>query len=151
MARGVETHNGKVILGDAQKLDIFRDLGKGKTLTAAVVGGRIELDTPDNWADATQVNADVTGLYLLMQFGKQPTGDLVGIRIEPNMKGLKLNRAIDVLCGGTPVSDCEYLMLLNPDAKSAWNANGDKTGGGLAGWIRILIGGGVRYIQLYRP
>ncbi|GAI88400.1 unnamed protein product, partial [marine sediment metagenome] len=43
MARGIEVHNGKVILGDVESLEISRVYPAGRTVTGIVRGARIYL------------------------------------------------------------------------------------------------------------
>ena len=149
MARGIEVHNGKVVLSDIVKLNQYLNLGQGKTLAYHVYGAKVQIDSNENWDDPSTINHDMHALWVNVMVGVAPTGDSTLLRLESNTKGVTLRSVIDIPVGGNPVGDFEYLMTMNPNDRTAWSTSGDATSGlGARGWLKILAGT-ERWIQLY--
>lgn len=148
MARGIETHNGKVVLGNIVSLEISKDFGAGKAIPGVARGSRIFMiddeDTPCTFGD-------LYGLHILDMVRGAVAGESALLRLELNStvaasRDSVINVPLSVL------ADIEYLFYVNPAHKTAWDSSGDKTSGDFAadGWLRCSIGGTERWIQLYK-
>ncbi len=147
MARGIEVHNGKVVLGDIESLEISRVYPAGEVISGMVRGARIYLR--DDESDPTVISGDIHALYILdMLHGTHGSSSLLRLEFNPLVsatRGCVLNVPISTL------ADIDYFIDVNPSAKTAWASAGDKTGGTASGWLRCMIGAAERYIQLYQP
>lgn len=149
MARGIETHNGKVLLYDIGKQKIAVDLGKDRTLSTRINPLLVQVDESSNWYPddhSSLIGADMYGAWILVQVGKKPSGSSTMLRLEENTKSdVILDSAFDVIASG----DLSYLFKLHPGpGKSAWGLTGACTNEG--GFIKIRVGNDDKYIQLWQ-
>jgi len=147
MVRGIEVHNGKVVLGETARASFFVDLGQGKTIASHVYGAKIQIDTSDNWSDPSTVNHDMHALWVLWMGGIAPAFDSSLLRLENNSPAT-LNSVISVPVGGG--GDFAYFLTVNPNDRTAWSSGGNVTTGlGARGWLKVFVAGADRWIQLY--
>lgn len=151
MARGIEVHNGKVILGDIVEQVIAIDLGQDKTLVGRVCPLIVKVDDYGNWYPddhASTIDGDMYAGWLLVQVGEEPAGSSTILRLEASTKGITLNSVFDAVCAGLPQGNFDYMFKCHPaTGVDAWAAGGTVTD--VAGYLKIKVGDADRYIQLY--
>ncbi len=151
MARGIEVHNGKVVLGDIVKQRIQIDLGQDKTLVGRVNPLFVEVDDTSNWYPvdhASTIDGDMFVGWLMANVGEEPTGTSTILRLESNTKGITLNSFFDTIMSGVPQGNMDYFFTANPaTGVDAWSRSGTVTN--VAGYLKIKIGNDDRYIMLY--
>jgi len=149
MVRGIEVHNGKVVLGDIESLEMSRVYSAGETVTGIIRGARIYLR--DDHSDPLTVTGDLYGLYILDMISATPSDDSAMLRLEFNPLATAVRNSV-IQVPLSPDADFNYLLSVNPDNKTAWASGGDKTAGiyTSAGWFRVRIGASERWIPLYK-
>jgi len=133
--------------GDPSHHVLECDLGEGGAIDDIVCPLTIMADTWDNWGDPSAINSDLYGLRILVAAGATPGGNSSILRLEPNTNAATLTSAFEVPVGGG--GDLEYFFTLNPATGiAAWSGDGTPTIGA-GGWLKVRVGGNIRWIQLY--
>lgn len=132
--------DGGIITGDLRGAYI-RAVGRGAGQVAGEFTGLfIELNT-----DAGVVmSGDAYAIHIGNMMGVAPTGTYDVIRLDENGGALIDNFISAHIAAGSNIN----YFLYTAQATNAWAAVDDKTGAA-AGWIRVIIAGSVKYIQLY--
>ena len=131
-----------VVTGYAYGIHIEQEVHAVGQVTGNMDGIRLEQYVPTGG-----ITSHVHGIFISNFIQTAPTGNYYFIRAAEN-GGVTLEAIMYFALGGT--SNANYFAIL-ANTKLAWAATADKTGGANVGWIRVLVAGVERFIQLYAP